>query len=97
MRLSTSSLDAYKSKVMVLLSIFDFDLINENKLLKEENLILKKNELENYGNNTVSKSESHFPSTISANVIRNTINKKRNFILIDKKGLELLNEGLAVK
>ena len=61
-----------------------FDLINENELLKKENLILKKNELENYGNNTIPKSESLFSSTISANVIRNTTNKKRNFILIDK-------------
>ena len=59
-----------------------FNLIRENKLLKQENLILKKNEL-NYSSNSA-ESESLTPNIILANVIKNTITKKRNFILIDK-------------
>ena len=55
-----------------------FNLVSENKLLKEENLILKKNEL-SYSPNNISK--SIIPNVIQANVIKNTFNKKRNFIL----------------
>ena len=59
-----------------------FNLVSENKLLKEENLILKKNEL-SYSPHVV-ESKSIIPDVIQANVIKNTFNKKRNFILIDK-------------
>ncbi len=59
-----------------------FNLISENKLLKEENLILQKNQFNSYSNNV--ESESLMPNIIQANVIKNTINKTRNFILIDK-------------
>ena len=59
-----------------------FNLITENKLLKEENLILKRNEL-SYSPNKM-ESKNSIPNIISANVIKNTINKRRNFILIDR-------------
>jgi len=59
-----------------------FNLINENKLLKEENLILKKNEFHYSSNNAQPK--SLIPNIVLANVIKNTIKNKKNFILIDK-------------
>lgn len=67
-----------------------FNLISENKLLKEENLILKKNELSYSSNNIESK--SLIPNVIQANVIRNTINNKKNFILIDRGA----NDGISL-
>ncbi len=67
-----------------------FNLVSENKLLKEENLILKKNEL-NYSQN-IAKPKSNIPNIIQANVIKNTVNKQRNFILIDKG----TNDGISI-
>ena len=67
-----------------------FNLISENKSLKEENLILKKNELSYSLNNVESKSST--PNITLANVIKNTINKRRNFILIDKGS----NDGVLI-
>ena len=67
-----------------------FNLISENKLLKEENLILQKNQFNSYSNNV--ESESLMPNIIQANVIKNTINKTRNFILIDKGE----NDGVSI-
>ena len=67
-----------------------FNLINENKFLKEENLILKKNEF-NYSSNNV-ESESLIPNIVLANVIKNTIKNKKNFILIDKGA----NDGISL-
>ena len=71
-----------------------FNLISENKLLKEENLLLKKNEL-NYSSNNV-ESEPLIPNIILASVIKNSLNKKRNFILIDKGSNDgvLLDSGV---
>ena len=59
-----------------------FNLINENELLKKENLILKKNEF-NYSSNNVD-SKALIPNIVLGNVIKNTIKNKKNFILIDK-------------
>ena len=59
-----------------------FNLINENELLKKENLILKKNEFNYSSNNEDSK--ALIPDIVLANVIKNTIKNKKNFILIDK-------------
>ena len=67
-----------------------FNLINENKFLKEENLILKKNEF-NYSSNNL-ESESLIPNIVLANVIKNTIKNKKNFILIDKGA----NDGISL-
>ena len=67
-----------------------FNLINENKFLKEENLILKKNEF-NYSSNNL-ESESLMPNIVLANVIKNTIKNKKNFILIDKGA----NDGISL-
>ena len=67
-----------------------FNLAAKNKLLKQENLILKKNQLSYSSNNIESK--SLIPNIIQANVIRNTINNKKNFILIDKG----TNNGISI-
>jgi len=64
------------------------NLNKENKLLIQENLFLKSNRIKNIHKNkelTNSEKEIYFPfSYISAKIVKNSYNKKQNYIIINK-------------
>ena len=76
------------------------NLNKENKLLIQENLILKSDIIKNNHENKEiikSKKEIYFPFTlISAKIVKNNYNKKENFVIINKGEKDGLKNEMGV-
>ena len=74
------------------------NLNKENKLLIQENLILKSDLIKNKNIETIkSKKEIYFPfSLINARIVKNNYNKKENFVIINKGEKDGIKKEMGV-